>query len=89
MTKLALGQMIRARRKKLGLTAEKLAITSGIDRTYLSKIERRGYLPSPNVLIKIVNNLKEQPNKYLRLYESLKFGGAIKSWKQKTKSLLK
>ena len=56
MAKHTLGQMIRARRKKLGLTAEKLAIKSGIDRTYLSKIERHGYLPSPNVLLKIVNN---------------------------------
>jgi len=82
MEKPSLGQMIRARRKKIGLTAEELAKKAGVDRTYLSKIERHGALPSPKVLNSIVAHLDDKPNKYISLYESLKFG----QWKQKVKS---
>jgi len=79
MKTLSLGQLIRARRKKLGLTAEELAKKAGIDRTYLSKIEKHNTLPSPKVLSNIVVHLNDKPNKYMRLYESLKF----RQWKNK------
>lgn len=83
----SLGQMIRARRKKLGLTIEELASKIGIDRTYITKIEKHGFLPSPKVLTNIVTNLKDKPNKYIALYRSLKTEGAIKALKQKIKAV--
>ena len=53
MTAQSLGAMIRAQRKAQGLTEEKLARKIGINRGYLSKIEGRGLLPSPDVYKKI------------------------------------
>lgn len=83
----SLGQLIRARRKELGLTIEELAKKVGIDRTYFTRIEKHGFLPSPKVMLNIVTNLKDKPAKYMELYESLKYGTAIKAWRQKIKTL--
>ena len=49
---------MRERRKNLGITAEKLAAAVGIDRTYISKIEREGILPSFEVYCSIEKVLK-------------------------------
>lgn len=49
MGRMSLGEKIRLRRKEVGLTAEALAKRVGVDRTYLSKIERHHFLPSPEV----------------------------------------
>jgi transcriptional regulator with XRE-family HTH domain len=85
MEKMSLGQLIRARRKKLDLTIEELAIKVGIDRTYITKIERYGFLPSRKVIDNIVKNLNDNPAKYLRLYKTLKIDHRIKTLKQKIK----
>lgn len=76
---LSLGKKIRARRKELGLIAEELAKKAGIDRTYLSKIEKHGYLPSPEVLGKIVMHLNDNPESYFRVYTTLKYPGLSKT----------
>ena len=86
MKKMALGQIIRARRKELNFTTEELAKKVGIDRTYLTKIEKYGWLPSPEVLTAIITYLKDKPKKYIDIYESLKFGGVLKQWRQKNKT---
>jgi len=83
----SLGQLIRARRKELRLTTENFAKKVAINRSYISKIERHNYLPSTKILIKIVANLKDNPTKYLRLYESQKFGNAMKAWKKEIKHI--
>jgi DNA-binding XRE family transcriptional regulator len=53
MVKKGIGKIVRAQRKRLGLTAEKLAKEVGIDRTYISKIENYNLLPSAEVIDKI------------------------------------
>ena len=83
----SLGQLIRARRKELGLTTEDLSKKVAINRSYISKIERQNYLPSTKVLIKIVTNLKDNPNKYLKCYERQKFGRALKAWKEEIRHI--
>lgn len=49
MKKSSLGIWVRTRRKELGMTAEELARKSGVDRTYISKIEKHDYYPAPFV----------------------------------------
>jgi len=87
MQNTSLGQLIRARRKELNLTIEELAKKVGIDRTYFTRIEKHGLLPSPKVMRDIVMNLKTNPTKYMRLYKSLKLERVMKTWKQKIKPL--
>lgn len=87
MKKTSLGQLIKIRRKALGLTIEELAHKAGIDRTYITKIERHGLLPSRKVIDNIVKNLSDSPVKYLRLYKSLKINQRIKTLKQKIKEV--
>ena len=53
-----LGKAIRSRRKELKITAEELAKKVGIDRTFISKIEKHGLLPSRLVLARIEATLK-------------------------------
>lgn len=53
-----LGQVIRRRRKELKITAEELARSVGVDRTFISKIEKHGMFPSRVVLQKIEEKLK-------------------------------
>ena len=81
MKRNSLGQLIRTRRKELGLTIEELARKVGIDRTYLTKIEKHDWLPSPEVLTHIIISLKDKPKKYVDLYESYKFGGVMRQWR--------
>lgn len=81
----SLGRQIRARRKKTGLTIEELARKVGIDRTYITKIERHGFLPSRKVIDNILKNLGAKPDRYLRLYKTLKIDHRIKTLRQKIK----
>ena len=83
----SLGQLIRARRKELKLTIDDLAKKVGVDRTYIGKIEKQGILPLPEVLTKIIKNLNDDHNKYIRLYKTLKVKRALKTVNQKIKSL--
>jgi transcriptional regulator with XRE-family HTH domain len=48
---------IRLARERLGLSQERLAYEAGIDRTMLSKIERRVSNPSLDTLLKIAGRL--------------------------------
>jgi len=52
-----LGNAIRARRKKLGLSIEELAKKIKTHRTYISKIENQGFIPSDKLMGKIVKGL--------------------------------
>ena len=44
---------VKAGRKAIGLSQEKLAFEAGIDRTYVSQIERGVCNPSLEVLVKV------------------------------------
>ena len=50
---LTLGLGIKNKRKELNITTEELAKRSGVDRTYISKIENHNLLPSARVMHKL------------------------------------
>lgn len=52
-----LASNVKTRRKELGITQEILALDAGIDRTYISQIERRISNPSLLVLVKVAEIL--------------------------------
>lgn len=54
----ALGEAIRARRRELAISQEALADRIGIDRTYLSGIERGERNPSYTNLLRIASALR-------------------------------
>lgn len=54
----ALASNVVRARKELGLSQEQLAFEAGIDRTYVSQIERRVNNPSLLVLQKLAHALK-------------------------------
>jgi len=52
-----LGEAIRRQRKKAGMSIEELAKKTKIHRTYISKIENQGFIPSDKLLERIVKEL--------------------------------
>ena len=52
------GDKVRSERAKVGLSQEKLALSSGLDRTYISGIERGRRNPSLKNIGRIANALK-------------------------------
>lgn len=53
-----LGKQIKTRRENLGLTQEKLAEKCGLDRTYISLLERGKRNPSYTNLLKVASGLE-------------------------------
>ena len=49
----AFGKVMRQHRREQGLSQEKLAEMSGLDRTYVSKLERGIHQPSLTALLKL------------------------------------
>lgn len=47
-------EIVRRKRKKLGLTMAKLAMLAGVNRTYISKIENEGRTPSLEVVVELL-----------------------------------
>jgi transcriptional regulator with XRE-family HTH domain len=56
---------IKTRRKELGISQEKLALISGVDRSYMSEIERQIANPSIDALLRISNALQIPPSRLL------------------------
>jgi len=52
-----LARNVKAARSVIGLSQEKLALDAGIDRTYISQIERGISNPSLAVLVRLANRL--------------------------------
>ncbi len=63
----ALSKNIKKYRAELKLSQEKLALAAGVDRSYMSEIERGLANPTLDLLLKISNALKIQPSKLLEL----------------------
>lgn len=61
-----LSQNIKNKRHSLGLSQEKLAFLAGIDRTYMSEVERELANPTIEVLLKISNALGLTPQDLLK-----------------------
>ena len=64
-----LSRNLRARRAFIGLTQEELASRSGIDRTFLSRIERGIANPSLEVMYNLATTLGISLEDLLRAYE--------------------
>ena len=60
-----LAKNVRARRVELGLSQEKLAFATDLDRTYISGIERSMRNPSLDVIAKIAVALDTSPSELL------------------------
>ena len=56
-----LGDNVRAARKALDVSQEDLGLETGIDRTYISGIERGLRNPSLDVIVRIARRLKTTP----------------------------
>jgi transcriptional regulator with XRE-family HTH domain len=58
----AFGEAIRCVRKQLGISQEELALECGLDRTYISGIERGTRNPSLTNILKIAAALQVTPD---------------------------
>jgi transcriptional regulator with XRE-family HTH domain len=67
-----LGQAIKARRKQLGISQEKLAERCGFDRTYISMLERGKRNPSLLNLLKLAKGLETSVSKLTEVYDDPK-----------------
>lgn len=63
--KKVLGMNVRHARKDLGISQESLGLEIGIDRTYISGIERGVRNPSLDVIIKLSQHLRVSPSQLL------------------------
>jgi transcriptional regulator with XRE-family HTH domain len=64
--KVTLSANIKKYRKSKGISQEKLGLISGIDRSYMSEIERCIANPTIDALLKISNALEITPDDLLR-----------------------
>ena len=53
-----MGKVIQTHRKAIGLSQEELAFQAGIDRTYISQIERGISNPSLFIIVKVASVLQ-------------------------------
>lgn len=68
---LALGEAIREARKKTGLSQEALGLEAGLDRTYISSVERGRRNISFDNLVKIAKTLDVKPSQLLARWEKI------------------
>lgn len=66
----AFGVAARARREHLGLSQEDLEDRSGLDRTYISGIERGRRNPTLKVIARLAKALDTKPSKLLAAAEA-------------------
>jgi transcriptional regulator with XRE-family HTH domain len=67
----AFGRALRETRVSKQVSQERLALDSGLDRTYISLIERGINSPSIRVVVKIAAVLKVPPSRIVRRMEEL------------------
>ena len=65
------GEIIRTRRRELGMSQEVLGFRSGLHRTYISEIERGLKSPSLRALLAIADALETNASTLVRLAERL------------------
>jgi len=66
---LALGRAIRAARTKAGLSQEQLALDAGVDRAFVSALERGQRNVTFSNLIKVCRTLDERPSTLFKRWE--------------------
>ena len=62
----AFGEAVREAREKLGISQEDLGFESGLDRTYISGIERGVRNPTLKTILRICRALGVRPSRLLR-----------------------
>lgn len=67
----AFGQILREYRGKIKISQESLALECGLDRTFMSKLERGIRQPSLKSLFKIADAFKVSPSQLVKEVESL------------------
>ena len=67
----AFGQTLKTYRKKAKISQEALALECGLDRTYISALERGIRQPTLKSLFKISNVLKSRPSQLIVEIEAL------------------
>jgi transcriptional regulator with XRE-family HTH domain len=65
----ALGVVVRRRREELGLTQEQLGFKTGLQRVYISLIERGINQPTIGVFFKLAHALHVKPSRLLAKVE--------------------
>jgi|SRR6185437_2126064 len=65
----AFGDAVREVRKMRGLSQMDLFIESGIDRTYISAVERGVQSPTVRMIVRLASYLKVRPSELLRRME--------------------
>lgn len=63
------GEALRARRAELGISQEQLALGSGIDRVYVSELERGRKSPTLRTICKLSFTLEVKPSALLAAAE--------------------
>ena len=61
----AFSKVLRERRKQAGLTQEKLALEAGVQRNYVSLIERGIHQPTINIIFKLAAALGCKPSELI------------------------
>ncbi len=67
----AFGQVLRETRKNSGISQEALALICGLDRTFISLLERGQRQPTLSSIFSIAEALEIQPSKMLENVEEL------------------
>jgi len=65
------GQVLRTLRKKSGLSQEQLALEAGIERNFVSLIERGVNQPSIRIIFKLAQALSVPPSAMIILVEEI------------------
>jgi transcriptional regulator with XRE-family HTH domain len=66
----AFGTAVRARREQLEISQEELGHQAGLDRTYVSGIERGVRNPTLKIVARLAKALKTRPSKLMAAMES-------------------
>ena len=66
----AFGEILRGRRERAGLSQEKLALDCGLDRTYISLLERGLRQPTLHTLFVLAQRLDTRPSRLIAKLES-------------------
>ena len=67
----AFGDALREIRKERGISQEQLALNGGLDRTYVSLIERGVQSPTLRTVAKLADVLKVKPSEMIQRMEGL------------------
>ena len=67
----AFGEALREIRKERGVSQERLALDSGLDRTYVSLVERGAQSPTIRSVVKLANVLGVRPSEIVVRMEAL------------------